>query len=116
MYKTFRILLDEKPPVRKAGWYAVMVFSHGDADSYDTEYLPVAQDSLINLANFLQRCYDTTSESAGGPGYRKIPGYEIWGQDFPRDVTCSSVMAKLDAFHFIFVNDAGVEFDILLEK
>lgn len=114
MFSSFKLGSEVKPPVR-TGYFAEVRFMHGDADHYTLETFPVKPGELLEFANFLQTCSETESESAGGPGYCGIKGYEKFGQDFPYDITCEGFPASLESYEFKYFVD-GREYCVILEN
>lgn len=93
---------------------AELEFMHGDADGYSTEEIPVKHDDVVEFANFLVRCGNTTPESSGGPGYRTVEGYERFGRDFPRDLSYDCE-ASLVGYNFFYYDAFGRKSHVKLE-
>lgn len=91
-------------------------FQHGDADGTTYEELKVPHDDVIECANFLDLCDNTTPESEGGPGYTKLPGYSKFGEGlFPPDLHYSG-MASLVNYQFYYYNGHGMKSLVYLES
>lgn len=94
-------------------YVAEVTFMHGDADGYTTEEISCKREEVLDLANFLDRCSKTQSEASGGPGYEGVPGYDVWGEDFPSDVQYSG-MASFESFKFFYYNSLGEKHAVTL--
>lgn len=92
-----------------------LTFEHGDADGTTYEELPVSHDDVIECANFLDLCDNTTPESEGGPGYTGLPGYAKFGNLFPTDLHYSC-MASLEKYQFYYYNGHGMKSLVYLES
>lgn len=115
MYTSW-VIVDEAKDIRfRSCVVAEVVFEHGDADHSETLEFPVQHDRVVDFANFLELCLKTESEAAGGPGYRKLPGYEEFGEDFPRDILYNSCWAKVEAYKLFYYNGHGMKSNVKLE-
>ncbi len=94
---------------------AELKFQHGDADGETLVEVPVAHDDVVAFANFLELCMNTSYEAEGGPGYKKLSGYQEFGEDyFPPDMHYQC-MAKLEKYQFYFYNGHGMKSIVYLE-
>lgn len=110
------VIIDEANDIRfRSCVVAEVKFQHGDADHTETCEFPVAHDDVVAFGNFLEECRGTSSEAEGGPGYTKLPGYEKFGQDFPRDLIYNSCWAALESYKFFYYNGHGIKSNVRLE-
>lgn len=110
------IIVDEAKDIRfRSCVVAEVEFEHGDADHSETCEFPVKHDDVVAFANFLELCRGTMSEAQGGPGYTKLPGYDKFGKDFPRDLCYTSCWATLSSYKFFYYNGHGIKSNVKLE-
>lgn len=110
------VIIDEANDIRfRSCVVAEVQFCHGDADHSELLEFPTKHDDVVDFANFLELCLKTECQAAGGPGYVKLPGYEKFGQDFPRDLLYNSCWAKVESYKFFYYNGHGIKSNVKLE-